>query len=113
MRERAELNEIEPRPALRGIGTPDTLRHTAITEMHARGVDERMMDIAAGHAPVGTNKRYYMHLRAKYLAELIDAVEDYWREMTRYTTVHLRSQCGPDIVSFAQAKATKRIKNLG
>lgn len=102
---RRKLGESEARPKLRGIGTPNTLRHTIITEMHARGVDERQIDLAAGHAPTGTGKRNYMHLRPDYLAGLVSAVEDFWADMKRYTTVHLRTQCGPKIVSFAVAKA--------
>lgn len=89
---RRRLGETEPRPKLRGRGTPNTLRHTIITEMHARGVPEAQIEAAAGHIGEGTNKRNYRHLRPDYLAELIEAVEDYWSEMKRYTTVHLRLQ---------------------
>ncbi|MFV0623757.1 tyrosine-type recombinase/integrase [Sphingomonas sp. ac-8] len=108
---RRKLGETEARPRLRGRGTPNTLRHTAISEMHRRGVDERQIDMAAGHAPIGTGKRNYMHLRPDYLAELITAVEDYWQEMRRFTTVHLRSQCGPSVVSLAAARAGRRVAN--
>jgi integrase len=105
---RRKLGETEPRPQLRGLGTPNTLRHTAISEMHKRGVDERQIDMAAGHAPIGTGKRNYMHLRPDFLRELILAVEDYWSEMRHYTTVHLRTQCGPTVVSMAAARAERR-----
>lgn len=108
---RRKLGEAEPHPKLRGLGTPNTLRHTIITEMHRRGVDERQIDMAAGHAPIGTGKRNYMHLRPDYLAELIAAVEDFWRDMRRYTTVHLRSQCGPNVASIAAARAERRLEN--
>lgn len=107
---RRKLGETEPRPRLRGLGTPNTLRHTVISEMHRRGVDERQIDMASGHAPIGTNKKNYMHLRPDYLAELIGAVEDYWSQMTRYTTVHLRTQCGPTVVSMATVRAGQRLK---
>lgn len=107
---RAKLGETEPRPRLRGKGTPNTLRHTVISEMHRRGVDERQIDMASGHAPIGTNKKNYMHLRPDYLAELIAAVEDYWSQMKRFTTVHLRTHCGPTVVSMASARASNRIK---
>lgn len=107
---RRKLGESEPRPKLRGLGTPNTLRHTIITEMHRRGVAESQIETAAGHLGEGTNKRNYRHLRPDYLAELIAAIEDYWREMAHYTTVHLRTQCGPKIVSMAVAKARKRIE---
>jgi integrase len=95
---RRKLGETEPRPRLRGLGTPNTLRHTAISEMHRRNVDERQIDMAAGHAPIGTGKRNYMHLRPDYLAQLIAAVEAYWSDMERFTKVHRRSQCGPNKV---------------
>lgn len=98
---RRKLGETAPRPKLRGRGTPNTLRHTIITEMHARGVPEAQIEAAAGHIGEGTNKRNYRHLRPDYLAELIDAIEDYWSEMKRYTTVHLRSHCGPRSVSVS------------
>jgi integrase len=110
LKPRAKSGESEPRPKLRGRGTPNTLRHTIISEMHKRGVDERQIDMAAGHAPIGTGKRNYMHLRPDFLAELIAAVEDYWHGMRRFTTVHLRSQCGPNIINFAGARATARTR---
>ncbi len=107
---RAKLGETDPRPKLRGKGTPNTLRHTIITEMHARGVAEGQIETASGHAGEGTNKRNYRHLRPDYLAELIGAVEDYWQEMRRFTTVHLRTHCGPTVVSLASARAGQRLK---
>ncbi|MFS0737523.1 phage integrase SAM-like domain-containing protein [Sphingomonas sp. 1P06PA] len=108
---RRKLGETDARPKLRGRGTPNTLRHTAITEMHRRGVAEAQIEAAAGHAGEGTNKKNYRHLRPDYLAELIEAVDAYWSEMTRLTTVHLRSQCGPTVVSLAAARAGQRLKN--
>lgn len=78
--------------------------------MHRRGVDERQIEMAAGHAPVGTNKRNYMHLRPDYLAELINAVEAYWHDLRRFTTVHLRSQFGPNVTSMAAARSERRSK---
>lgn len=107
---RRRLGETEPRPKLKGLGTPNTLRHTAQTEMHRRGVPEAQIDAAAGHLGEGTGKRNYRHLRPDYLADLIAAVEDFWAEVGRYTTVHMRSQSGPKIVNFASARATARIK---
>lgn len=107
---RARIGEAEPRPKLKGLGTPNTLRHTAITEMHRRGVPEAQIDAAAGHVGEGTGKRNYRHLRPDYLGELMAGVEAYWAEIGRYTTVHMRSQSGPKIVNFASARATARIK---
>lgn len=109
---RRKLGETKPRPKMTGLGTPNTLRHTIITEMHRRGVPEGQIDAAAGHVGDGTGKRNYRHLRPDYLAELVAAIESYWSEMTRFTTVHLRSQSGPTVVSMASARAGQRIKNL-
>src|SRR3546814_20474884 len=89
---RRKLGETESRPKLRGRGTPNTLRHTIITEMHARGVAEAQIEEAAGHIGEGTNKRNYRHLRPDYLGELISVISDYWRAMCRYTTVHDRKR---------------------
>lgn len=105
---RRKIGETAPRPKLRGKGTPNTLRHTIITEMHARGVPEAQIEAAAGHIGEGTNKRNYRHLRPDYLAELIESIEAYWSDMKRYTTVHLRSHCGPTVVSFAYARMGRR-----
>lgn len=107
---RAKLGETEPRPKLKGLGTPNTLRHTAITEMHRRGVPEAQIDAAAGHVGEGTGKRNYRHLRPDYLGDLIEAVEAYWAEIGRYTTVHLRSQNGPKVVNLASARASALTK---
>ncbi len=105
---RKKLGETHPRPKLAGRGTPNTLRHTIITEMHARGVAEAQIEAAAGHVGEGTNKRNYRHLRPDYLAGLIESVEAYWQDMKRYTTVHLRSQCGPTVVSLTASRAGRR-----
>lgn len=107
---RHKLGETAPRPKLKGLGTPNTLRHTIITEMHRRGVPEAQIDAAAGHVGEGTGKRNYRHLRPDYLGELIAGVEAYWAEIGRYTTVHMRSQSGPKIVNLASARASARIK---
>lgn len=110
---RHRLGETEPRPKLKGLGTPNTLRHTIITEMWRRNVPEGQIDAAAGHVGEGTGKRNYRHLRPDYLAELIQGVEDFWGEVGRYTTVHMRSQSGPKVVNFASARANARIKVKG
>lgn len=107
---RHKLGETAPRPVLKGMGTPNTLRHTIITEMHRRGVPEAQIDAAAGHVGDGTGKRNYRHLRPDYLGELIAGVEAYWAEIARYTTVHMRSQSGPKIINLSSARASARIK---
>jgi len=84
----------------RALATPNTLRHTVITELHRRGVPEAQIETAAGHRGEGTNKRNYRHLRPDYLAELIEAIEAYWQDMTKHTTAHQRSQHGPKVIKF-------------
>jgi len=87
---RRKLGETEPRPKLAGIGSPNTLRHTIITEMHRRGVPEAQIETASGHAGEGTNKRNYRHLRPDYLADLVEAVEAFWADIDAFTDVHRR-----------------------
>jgi integrase len=89
---RAKLGETEPRARLKGRGTPNTLRHTIMTEMHKRGVPEAQIEMAAGHVGEGTNKRNYRHLRPDYLAELMAAIEDYWAEVGKFTQAHARGE---------------------
>ena len=72
--------------------------------MHRRGVDERQIDMAAGHAPIGTNKKNYMHLRPGYLAGLIAAVEDYWTEVGKHTTAHLRYQRDTKVIELSPSR---------
>lgn len=106
---RGKLRETAARPAMVALATPNTLRHTALTEMHTRGVPEAQIDMAAGHLGEGTGKRNYRHLRPDYLADLIDGVEGYWNDMRRLTTVHLlRSSDGPVVVDFAGRRRTRR-----
>lgn len=88
------------RPKMRGIGSPNTLRHTIATELHKRGVPDAQIDAAAGHAGVGTNKKNYRHLRPDYLNEMIEGVEDFWREVGQFTTAHLRYQRDTNVVAF-------------
>jgi integrase len=103
---RRKLGETARRPMMRGRGSPNTLRHTISTHLHAYGVPEAQIDMAAGHAGEGTNKRNYRHLRPEYLKEFIEGVEAFWREVGKYTTAHLRSQCDPNVINFAAAAAS-------
>ena len=104
---RKKMGETARRPKLKGIGSPNTLRHTCSTEMHTRGVPEAQIDAAAGHDGDGTNKRNYRHLRPDYLKEFIAGVEDFWGEVGKYTQAHLRSHCGPNVVDFTKARAER------
>ncbi len=89
---RRKLGETAPRPKLVGLGSPNTLRHTASTEMHRRGVPEAQIETAAGHRGLGTNQKHYRHLRPEYLGDFIDGVESFWADVGRHTDAHLRYQ---------------------
>jgi len=80
---------------MKGIGTPNTLRHTIHTTLQTKGVPQAQIDAAAGHNSEKGSGRNYTHLRPEYLREFIAAVEEYWQEMRTHTQVHLRTQCGP------------------
>lgn len=75
-------------------GSPNTLRHTIHTALQTRGVPQAQIDAAAGHSSETGSGRNYTHLRPEYLREFREAVEDYWREIDRFTSVH-RTQVGP------------------
>src|SRR3546814_3831930 len=72
----------------RGLGSPNTLRHTLHTYLQTVGVPQAQIDAAAGHSSERGSGRNYTHLRPEYLKDFIDAVEAYWREMDRLTKVH-------------------------
>ena len=74
--------------SLRGLGSPNTLRHTIHTYLQTRGVPQAQIDAAAGHSSEIGSGRNYTHLRPEYLRDMIDAVEGYWNEMDQYTSVH-------------------------
>jgi hypothetical protein len=64
--------------------------------------------MAAGHAPIGTNKKNYMHLRPVYLAGLIDAVEDYWAEVGKHTAAHLRYPRDTNVVELSKRRSRQK-----
>lgn len=101
---RKKLGEIAPRPHLVGLGSPNTLRHTISTEMHMRGVPEAQIDTAAGHSGDSTNKRHYRHLRPDYLKDFIAGVEDYWSEVGKFTSAHLRYQRDTKVVDLGRRR---------
>ena len=75
-------------------------------------ISEGQVETAAGNAGEGTNKRNYRRLRPGYLAELIAGIEEFWRSVDRFSDVHLRTQCGPKVVSMAAARAGLRMESL-
>jgi site-specific recombinase XerD len=93
----------------KGIGTPNTLRHTIHTYLQTVGAPQAQIDMAAGHQEPGSG-RNYTHLRPEYLKEFIEAVEAYWEEMRTHTKSHLRSHCGPKVHDLAIARAAKSAK---
>src|SRR3546814_20588493 len=64
----------------RGLGSPNTLRHTLHTYLQTVGVPQAQIDAAAGHSSERGSGRNYTHLRPEYLKDFIEAVEAYWRE---------------------------------
>jgi integrase len=88
----------------KGIGTPNTLRHTIHTYLQTVGVPQAQIDAAAGHSSEQGSGRNYTHLRPEYLREFIEAVEAYWADMRTLTSAHLRTQCGPKRVATAVAR---------
>jgi integrase len=101
---RRKLGETAMRPKLIGLGSPNTLRHTASTEMHRRGVPEAQIETAAGHQGEGTNKRHYRHLRPGYLKDFVEGVESLWAEVGKMTQVHLRYQRDTKIIDLGAAR---------
>lgn len=84
---RAKLGETARRPYIKGIGTPNTLRHSIHTYLAARGVPKAQIDTAAGHATdAGTGDRYN-HLRPDYLKDFIAGVEAFWEDVSSYSPV--------------------------
>ena len=93
---------------MKGRGGPNTLRHTIATFLHIFGISESQIDVAAGHAPIGTNKKNYRHLRPEYLTEFCQGIERFWAEVGNFTEVHLLPHCYPKLtVEEARKNRTK------
>lgn len=86
-------------PQWRGIGTPNTFRHSCHTYHQTVGTPQGQIDMAAGHAEPGSG-RNYSHLRPEYLKDFMAATDAYWEEMKRYTTVHLRSHVPATVIDL-------------
>ena len=87
---RKKLHETDRRPKMKGVGTPNTLRHTTHTFLAAKGVPKAQIDTAAGHSTDGGTGDKYNHLRPDYLQEFIAAIEQFWVEVDAFTDVHRR-----------------------
>ncbi|MBV8970752.1 MAG: hypothetical protein JO290_00505 [Sphingomonadaceae bacterium] len=83
---------------------PNTFRHTCHTNCETVGVPPAQIDLAAGHAPRKGSGRNYSHLRPEYLREFVAAIEGYWAEMDRLTTVHRRNHGGTKIAYLPSAR---------
>ena len=90
---RTKFGETEGRLAWKGVGTPNTLRHSLHTYLSARGVPKAQIDTAAGHATSTGTGGKYDHLRPDYLREFIGGVEEFWREVDAFTSVHRHPPC--------------------
>jgi integrase len=100
---RRKLGETRPRPKLRGIGTPNTLRHTIHTWHKRYGVPDAQIDAAAGHSEEGTGANY-THLRPEYLREFIASTEAFWAAVGEHTDAHLRYQRDTNVAELASAR---------
>lgn len=87
---RRKLGETENRPLLKGIGTPNTFRHTTHTFLAALGVPKAQIDTAAGHSTDGGTGDKYNHLRPEYLKDFVAGIEAFWAEVDAFTDVHRR-----------------------
>lgn len=108
---RRKLGEIAQRPAMRPIGTPNTLRHTIHTWHKTTGVPDAQIDAAAGHSEEGTGANY-THLRPEYLREFIASTEAFWTAVAHHTDAHLRYQRDTNLIDLATAKAARAPETL-
>lgn len=103
---RRKLGEIEPRPKLKPIGTPNTLRHTIHTWHKRYGVPDAQIDAAAGHSEEGTGANY-THLRPEYLREFVASTEAFWAAVGEHTDAHLRYQRDTKLIELAAVRAAR------
>jgi hypothetical protein len=112
---RRKLGETARRPKMRGRGSPNTLRHTISTHLHAygrpRGADRH-----------GRRARRRGHQQAQLSPPKARVSQGIHRWGSRrfgaksasYTTAHLRSHCDPKVVDFgleaAAARKTRRLR---
>lgn len=100
--------EGKPSGRLRGLGSPNTLRHTCHTWLQTVGVPQAQIDEAAGHSTERGSGRNYTHLRPEYLKDFIEGVELLWTELDHLTGAHRRSQSGPKVVPIRPRIARAR-----
>lgn len=103
---RPKLGETAPRPRMKAIGSPNTLRHTIHTWHKTQGVPEAQIRAAAGHSEEGTGANY-THLRPEYLREFVESTEAFWAAVGEFTEAHLRYQRDTKVIELA-AERVKR-----
>jgi integrase len=103
---RKKLGESDPRPKLKPIGTPNTLRHSIHTWHKSFGVPDAQIDAAAGHSEDGTGANY-THIRPEYLREFMASTEAFWAAVGEHTNAHLRYQRDTKVAELASARAKR------
>jgi len=103
---RKKLGETAPRPKMKAIGSPNTLRHSIHTWHKRFGVPDAQIDAAAGHSEQGTGANY-THLRPEYLREFIASTEAFWEAVGEHTDAHLRYQRDTKLVELAAARVRR------
>lgn len=89
------------------IGSPNTLRHSIHTQLRRIGVPKGQIDAASGHAEQGTGENYN-HLDPRHdLKDFTAGVEQLFSELREYTTAHLRSHCGANVIDLGAIRAGK------
>jgi integrase len=104
---RRKLGEVDMRPDLVGIGSPNTLRHTIHTWHQRQGVPQAQIDAASGHNTEQGSGANYTHLRPQYLSEFIASTEAFWEAVGEFTDAHLRYRRDTKVVSMAATKARR------
>jgi hypothetical protein len=94
-------------PVWRPLGSPNTLRHTSHTQCRRVGVPKGQIEAAAGHREPGTGG-HYDHIDAKHdMKDFVLGIEQIFADLSQYTKVHMRSQCGPKVVDMGAIRALK------
>src|SRR3546814_16706861 len=87
-RQREQVDKTGGRELMwRGLGSPNTLRHTLHTYLQTVGVPQAQIDDPAGHSSERGSGRNYPHLWPAYLQALTQAVEAHLRAMDRLNEV--------------------------
>lgn len=72
---------------------PGTIRHTVATELRKRGIPKWEVEAWMGHSSTSTTDQYAKY-DPDYLRRAAAAIDDYFRELTSYTTRHVRDMTG-------------------